>query len=115
MKENNIIKENFIFKIKQFFYRIIKKNKIEDTSLNSEVIDLNKTDFMDNILIKPDEEKVKWLRLQRDYKEGKILEKDMSSEERLKLIELYKTQNNSMMETLEMELNQLKTMLDDVG
>ena len=70
-------------------------------------------DFFNSIEIKQDEEKLKILKLQKDYKAGRILEKDMTEEQHQKLIELYKTQNRTLKEKLEIKLNKLKTMLSN--
>ena len=70
-------------------------------------------DFFNSIEIKQDEEKLKILKLQKDYKAGRILEKDMTEEQHQKLIELYKTQNRTLKEKLKIKLNKLKTMLSN--
>ncbi len=74
---------------------------------------MEKNEFFNSIVIKQDEKELKILRLQRDYKAGKILEEDMTEEEYKKLIELYKRQNRTLKEKLKIELNKLKTMLDN--
>ena len=74
---------------------------------------MKNNDFLNSIVIKQDEEKLKILKLQRDYKAGKILEEDMTKEEHKKLIELYKMQNRTLKEKLKIKLNKLKTMLSN--
>ena len=74
---------------------------------------MKNNDFLNSIVIKQDEEKLKILKLQRDYKAGKILEEDMTKEEHKKLIELYKMKNRTLKEKLKIKLNKLKTMLSN--
>ena len=74
---------------------------------------MKNNDFLSSILVKQDEEEIRILKLQRDYKTGKVLEKDMSVEDYDKLIKLYKIQNKDLKEKLGNELNKLKRMLDN--
>lgn len=74
---------------------------------------MKNNDFLNDISINQDEEIISILKLQEDYKEGKISEKEMSDDERKKLIKLYKIQNRELMENIKNGLNQLKWMLDN--
>lgn len=74
---------------------------------------MKNNDFLNDISINQDEEIISILKLQEDYKEGKISEKEMSDDERKKLIKLYKIQNRELMGNIKNGLNQLKWMLDN--
>lgn len=74
---------------------------------------MKNNDFLNDISINQGEEIISILKLQEDYKEGKISEKEMSDDERKKLIKLYKIQNRELMENIKNGLNQLKCMLDN--
>ena len=74
---------------------------------------MKNNDFLNDISINQDEEIISILKLQENYKEGKISEKEMSDDERKKLIKLYKIQNIELMENIKNGLNQLKWMLDN--
>ena len=74
---------------------------------------MKNNDFLNDISINQDEEIISILKLQENYKEGKMSEKEMSDDERKKLIKLYKIQNRELMENIKNGLNQLKWMLDN--
>ena len=74
---------------------------------------MKNNDFLNDISINQGEEIISILKLQEDYKKGKISEKEMSDDERKKLIKLYKIQNRELMENIKNGLNQLKWMLDN--
>lgn len=119
MNNNGLIeyKENFITKIRNFFLKLFKKNKIiqeqpqEQTNVN---IQNNKANFAETIAIKKDEEKEKLMQLQRDYKDGNILEDDIPHDEKEKLVELYKKQNEEMKNVIELEQKEIRKLLDSL-
>lgn len=119
MNNNGLIeyKENFITKIRNFFFKLFKKNKIiqdqpqEQTNVN---IQNNKANFAETIAIKKDEEKEKLMQLQRDYKDGNILEDDIPHDEKEKLVELYKKQNEEMKNKIELEQKEIRKLLDSL-
>ena len=74
---------------------------------------MKNNDFLNDISINQDEEIISILKWQENYKEGKISEKEMSDDERKKLIKLYKIQHRELMENIKNGLNQLKWMLDN--
>ena len=74
---------------------------------------MKNNDFLNDISINQGEEIISILKLQEDYKEVKISEKEMSDDECKKLIKLYKIQNRELMENIKNGLNQLKWMLDN--
>ena len=53
-------------------------------------------------------------KLQRDFKTGKITERDISNEDKEKLIELYKKQNKKLQEKLQTEKNQIRKILNNL-
>lgn len=119
MENNKMVeyKGNFFNKIKNFFFRLFKKSS---NSLETQPRDfknqsnLEEHAFKDNIIIKQDEEELRLLQLQREYKSGKILEEDMSQEDKEKLINLYKKQNLELKETIKNEKEEIRKMLDEL-
>ncbi len=110
-------KENFITRIRNFFFKILRKNRViqeqpqEQTNVN---IQNNKSNFVETIAIKKDEEKEKMMQLQRDYKDGNILEDDIPYDEKEKLVELYKKQNEEMKNKIELEQKEIRKLLDSL-
>ena len=99
----NIIeyKESFLSKIKNFFRNLfakkeLKQDNIESKTTHNIVVNNN---FKENIEIKRDEEATKIINLQKEYKAGNIKEEDMTDDEHKKLIELYKKQNEELIES----------------
>lgn len=119
MENNKMVeyKGNFFNKIKNFFFRLFKKSR---NSLETQPRDfknqsnLEEHAFKDNIIIKQDEGELRLLQLQREYKSGKILEEDMSQEDKEKLINLYKKQNLELKETIKNEKEEIRKMLDEL-
>lgn len=110
---NNLIihKENIITKIRNFFCNLFKeKNLKKEEKYTRE----KKEDFKNAIVIKQNEEELKIIKLQREYKAGNILEEDMTEEEKNKLIELYKNQNKALREKIEYKKKKLKKRLNDL-
>lgn len=110
-------KENFITRIRNFFFKLFRKNRViqeqpqEQTNVN---IQNNKANFVETIAIKKDEEKEKLMQLQRDYKDGNILEDDIPHDEKEKLVELYKKQNEEMKNVIELEQKEIRKLLDSL-
>ena len=110
-------KENFITRIRNFFFKLFRKNRViqeqpqEQTNVN---IQNNKANFVETIAIKKDEEKEKLMQLQRDYKDGNILEDDIPHDEKEKLVELYKKQNEEMKNKIELEQKEIRKLLDSL-
>lgn len=99
MSNNSLmpINENIFSKIKNFFKNLFFGQTIESYELNtSEDIIENKQEirnsiFAENIKVEETEEQ-KLLKLQRLIREKRILESDLSKEEKNKLRELYNSQ-----------------------
>ena len=53
-------------------------------------------------------------KLQRDFKTGKVTERDISNEDKEKLIELYKKQNKKLQEKLQTEKKQIREILNNL-
>ena len=54
------------------------------------------------------------MQLQRDYKDGNILEDDIPHNEKEKLVELYKKQNEEMKNVIELEQKEIRKLLDSL-
>ena len=109
-------KENFISKIKKMFRNLFSnREKIQDNTNTEKMIrDVENNTFKENIIVKHDEEELKVIKLQKEYKAGKIFEEDMTDEERSKLIELYQKQNKELKEKIEIKRNRIRKRLDEL-
>ena len=109
-----VSKENIFTKIRKFFLKMFGQN-IENKEKTCENINVQekKSNFMDNIKIEDNEEQ-RILKLQQDYKAGKILEENMMDEDHRKLIELYKQQNSELREKIENKKNYLRKKINDL-
>lgn len=110
-------KENFFTKIRNFFFKLFKKNKAiqeqPQIQINTNLQD-NKSNFVENIIVKKDEKEEKLIQLQRDYKDGNILEDDIPHNEKEKLVELYKKQNLEIRNKIEQEQKEIRKLLDSL-
>ena len=59
------------------------------------------------------EEEIK--KLQREYKSGNIIEKDMTDEELEKLVNLYKKQNKELKEKIKIKKNILRKKINEIS
>ncbi len=108
-------KENFFTKIRNFFFKLFKKSKAiqEPPQIQNNInIQDNKSNFVETIVVKKDEKEEKLIQLQRDYKDGNILEDDIPHNEKQKLVELYKKQNQEMKNKIEQEQKEIRKLLD---
>lgn len=117
MENNKMVeyKEGFFDKIKNFFFRLFKKssdNIEKEPEILTQQSNVEKDIFKNNILIKQDEEELKLLELQKAYKSGKILEENISQEDKEKLIDLYKKQNLELKETITNEKKEIRKILN---
>ena len=110
-KRVTIYKYNNIFiRIKNFFKKIFyKQDKIESVSKE---IKNKENNFRHDIIIKQDDEKLRILNLQEDYKNGLIEEEDISKEDYQKLLDLYDEQNKLIKEDIERDRVLIKNMLE---
>ncbi len=74
----------------------------------------NKSNFVEDIIIKKDEKEDKLLQLQKDYKDGNILEDDIPENQKEKLVELYKKQNEEIKNKIELEQKEIRKLLDSL-
>ena len=70
--------------------------------------------FLKDLEIKEDEEEIRILKLQKEYKIGKIKEKDISADDYKKLIALYKKQNEKLKEKIASKRNKIRKKLDEL-
>lgn len=104
MNNNGIIeyKDNILTKIKKFIFNLFKKDKNRAKIQTIENIESKEkqNNFVDDIIIKQNEEELELLNLQKLYKDNFIYEEEIPEEKKRKLIELYKEQNNRLREEL---------------
>lgn len=96
-----VSKQSFFSKIKSFFKNIFEKDEFNEPVYNDATMynyeenkneDTRKRAFEDNIRVRPDYEKEKLLKMQRDYEAGLIKEEDMTEEQVSGIEKLYKEQ-----------------------
>ena len=110
------IKEKNIFeKIKNFFQRVFIKQpeyaienncNISNTNIETETLETQKSDFIDNIRIEETEEQ-KLLKIQKLIREKRISENDLSIEEKNKLRKLYNAQIEDLKEAILQKTNNI--------
>ena len=114
-KRVTVYEGNTIFqKIKKFFRNIFSKFKDTDNSSNTKGVEENYNNFKQEIEIKQDEEELRILKLQEDYKNGIIEEENISKEDYKKLLELYDKENKEIKEDIEKDMVQIKNMLEQL-
>lgn len=94
-------------KFLEFFKKLFLKRKKDLMLTESTASSNNKEQFKESLKI--DNEELRIVDLQKDYKAGKILEKDIPKEDRQKLIELYNRQNRE----LEKEIKEKEKILNE--
>ncbi len=104
-KSNNIIE-----KVRNFFTKIFHKSKYKDNFTKQEISYTN-NNFKEQIVIKEDEEKLRLLKLQKDYENELIGEEDIPQEDYQKLLDLYDEQNKKISEEIERDRIEIKNML----
>lgn len=107
-------KEGFFTKIKKFFKNLFGKKENLQEETYEELNNFEKNSFRENLEVKQDEEKLKILKLQKEYKEGNISEEDMSDDEYQKLIDLYVKQNAELKEKIEAKKQIIRKKIDDL-
>jgi hypothetical protein len=115
MTNNKLIpyKENIFTKISNFIKKLFSRKKeyieerIDEKSINH---NQQKNYFIDNILIKEDEEEKRLKILQLRYDNGEIDEEDISDEDMDKLIEMYEKETeelNAETEKIKIHISQM--------
>lgn len=115
-------KDNFIIRFFKYVRSLFRKEEkiqiTEEQEKNkNQAQEKNLKDnknFKDNIIIKQNEDELKILELQKQYKAGNILEEDMSEEEHTKLIELYKKQNKQLHEKIMIKRDKMRKRLNEL-
>ena len=111
-KSNNIIE-----KIRSFFTKIFHKSKYKDNNLTNfteQENPYNNNNFKEQMVIKEDEEKLRLLKLQKDYENGLIEEENISQEDYQKLLDLYDEQNEKISKEIEKDRIEIKNMLQQL-
>ena len=119
MKENTELKslikineKSILYRIKNFFKKLFKRDRIEVLAQNdntvdvSEKVDERKNAFRETITNIENEEN-KLLELQKQYKERKIKAKDLTLEQINSLCGLYKQQNEDLRKSNEIRKQKL--------
>ena len=114
MKNNKLIvyKKSIFRKISDFFKKIFSKKEV----LPKEVIITNEKDnnFLENIQIKEDKEKIRLIQLKQQYENGEIDEEEISDEDVDKLCELYKKETDELNADTERRKNHIAQMLKEL-
>ena len=112
-----IYKENIFIRIRKFVMAIFKKNnETEKNDIDTQItIDNSKQNFIKEIVVKQEQDDVETLNVQKDFKDGNILEKDIPENTKNRLVELYRKQNKQMKEKINIEKNQIRKMLNDLN
>lgn len=110
--------KSILYKIKTFFLRLFKKNKIVEnvsqTSIESnqkQVNDIKKDTFMESIK-KIENEETKLLKLQKQFDNGEIDKSQLSKEQVADLTALYKKQINDLEQSNERRINKIRKRKD---
>ena len=95
-----VYEKGFFYKIKMFFKNIFNKEKLQESNDYKYTDEQEKkTSFTDKIKVKPDFEKEKLLKIQKDYEDGLIKEEDMTQEQVKEIENLYIEQITKLRET----------------
>ena len=117
MKNNKLIpyKENIFTKISNFFKKIFNKKTILEREEDKAIYtDVSKENFIENILIKENEEEKRLKKLQIKYDNGEINEEDISEEDIEKLIDLYKKETEELNIDTEIRKEHIKQMFKEL-
>lgn len=96
--KNLMLRQESLFqKIKSFFMKIFRKQKMVEESNTTEIFEENnriekQKTFLDDIKVAEDTEKLKILKLQRDYEAGLIKEEEMTDDQISKVEKMYEEQ-----------------------
>lgn len=110
-------KENIFTKISNFFKKLFfRKNKDISKSIDETLIYNKqcKENFIDNILIKEDEEEKRLKTIQLQYDNEEIDEEDMSDEDIDKLCKLYEKETDELNADTERRKNHIAQMLKEL-
>lgn len=101
MMNNKLIpyKESIFTKISNFFKKLFsrKKEYIEESADEKSIYNIQqKENFVENIVIKENEEEKRLKELQLQYDNGEIDEEDISEEDMDKIIEMYQKETEEL-------------------
>lgn len=99
-------------RIKRIFQNLIvgkEKTPREESHINT---NNNEKDFRENIQIKQEKEDKRILKLQQDFKQGIIEEKDIPEEDYIILLKLYNEQNEKIRQEIEMYRKETAKILE---
>lgn len=117
MKNNNLIeyKENIFIRIINFLKKIFIKKQIVEVNDEEQINNtLNKDSFMENLIIKENEEEKRLKRIQLQYDKGEIDEEDISDEDIDKLIKMYEKETEELNADTERRKNHIAKMLREL-
>ena len=119
MKNNKLMpyKEHFFTKIFKFFKSIFKKNKnvVQKENEDSSVYNKqNKEIFLENIILKQDDEKIRIQKLKEKYDNGEIDEDDLPESDIDKMISLYEKETEELNTDTERRKNHIAQMLKEL-
>lgn len=110
-------KENIFTKISNFFKKLFfRKNKDISKSIDETLIYNKqcKENFIDNILIKEDEEEKRLKTIQLQYDNGEIDEEDISDEDMDKIIDMYEKETEKLNADTKIRKNHIAQMLKEL-
>lgn len=119
MKSNKLIlyKENIFTKISNFFEKIFfSKKKVTQKNIDETPIynEYQKEYFIENIIIKENEEEKRLKDLKLRYDNGEIDEEDISDEDMDKIIELYEKETEKLNSDTERRKKHIAQMLKEL-
>ena len=119
MKNNKLIlhKENIFTKISNFFKKLFfRKKEVIIEAIDEETIDRNqnKEFFLENIVIKENEEEKRLETLKVQYDNSEINEEDISDEDINKLIEMYEKETEELNADTERRKKHIRYMLKEL-
>ena len=116
MDQNNQIvekKESLFNKIKKFIRKILNKDNInysEEKVKNDSKVNIERANnFVDEVKIENNQEMERLLKLQEEFREGKITQGDLSDEDIDKLGKLYDEQ----IEKIKVQIEECKKRIED--
>ena len=116
MDQNNQIvekKESLFTKIKKFIRKILNKDNINDSEekvKNDSKVNIERANnFVDEVKIENNQEMERLLKLQEEFREGKITQGDLSDEDIDKLGKLYDEQ----IEKIKVQIEECKKRIED--
>ena len=119
MGNNKLIsyKENIFTKILNFFKKLFFRKKKDTAKSIDETLIYNKQckeNFIDNILIKEDEEEKRLKTIQLQFDNDEIYEEDISDEDIDKLCKLYEKETDELNADTERRKNHIAQMLKEL-